>query len=260
MTRLYVFPSWLLLVAACALAIYLAAGLQTLVHRRFRQTDFLQHNEVGGFTVSVVGTLYAVILAFVVSIVWQEYDGSSARCYSETANAATAWQIALGLPEPVGGRTRAEIVEYARIMINEEWPAMRSGKASSSGEQTVTNLLHQLAIFRPTNAGEATLQSQVLQSLEAVHDLRHERLADNATGLSAFQWTILLLGASLVVGFCFLFGLTNQSIHNLMTSAVACLIAAAFVLIFELDYPFHGDLGISPESWKTFLTSIGTTW
>ncbi len=132
MTRLYIIPSWLLLVAVCALAVYLAAGLQTLVHRRFRRTDFLQHNEVGGFTVTVVGTLYAVILAFVVSIVWQEYDGSSARSYTEAANAATAWQIALGLPDTVGTRTRAEIVEYARLMINEEWRRCGTAKLAAT--------------------------------------------------------------------------------------------------------------------------------
>ncbi len=66
---------------------------------------------------------------------------------------------------------------------------MRHGEASGNGERKVTTLLHELSAFRPANAGEATVQSQELQSLENVHNLRHERLADNETGLSAFQWT-----------------------------------------------------------------------
>ena len=46
--------------------------------------------------------------------------------------------------------------------------------------------------------------------------------------------------------------------HALMTGAVACIIGATFVLIFELDYPFRGDLGISAEPWLTFMHNIGS--
>ena len=258
MTWLYALPSLILLVLTCAVAVSLAIGVQTWIHRRYRRIDFLQHNEVGGFIVSVVGTLYAVTLAFVVSIVWQEYDGSATRAATEAADGATAWHIAVGLPEPASARTRAGVVTYARLMIGDEWPAMRRGGASARGELIVTTLMHDLAAFRPANAGESNVQAQVLQNIEAMHEARHQRLADNASGIAPFQWTILLLGAAITIGFCFLFGLANHAMHALMTGAVACIIGATFVLIFELDYPFRGDLGISAEPWLTFMHNIGS--
>jgi hypothetical protein len=257
MTRLYAVPSLILLVLACAVAISLSVGVQSWIHRRYRRIDFLQHNEVGGFIVSVVGTLYAVTLAFVVSIVWQEYDGSATRAAVEAADGATAWHIAVGLPEPIASRTRAAVADYARLMIADEWPQMRHGGASVRGELIVTTLMHDLAAFRPANGGESNVQAQVLQNVEQLHEARHRRLADNASGIAPFQWTILVLGAAITVGFCFLFGLANQPMHNIMTGAVACIIGATFVLIFELDYPFRGDLGISPEPWLTFMHSVG---
>ena len=33
------------------------------------------------------------------------------------------------------------------------------------------------------------------------------------------------------------------------------MIAATFVLIFELDYPFRGDMTVSPAEWQEFLDS-----
>jgi len=257
MTRLYGIPSSILLLVTCAVAVSLAIGAQTWIHRRYRRIDFLQHNEVGGFIVSVVGTLYAVTLAFVVSIVWQEYDGSATRAAVEAADGATAWHIAVGLPEPIASRTRAAVENYARVMIADEWPAMRNGGASARGELIVTTLMHGLAAFRPANAGESNVQAQVLQNIEQVHEGRHRRLADNASGIAPFQWMVLVLGGAITVGFCFLFGLPNEAMHSLMTGAVACIIGATFVLIFELDYPFRGDLGISPEPWLTFMHSVG---
>lgn len=260
MTRLYAVPSWLLLAVACVVAVLLAIGGQAWVHHRFRRIDFLQHNEVGGFIIAVVGTLYAVTLAFVVSIVWQEYDGSATRTAMEAANAATAWHIAVGLPQSEAGQTRNALIGYARLMIRDEWPAMRSGGFSKRGELLVTGLLHDLAAFRPENAGESNVQAQILQNVEQMHNARHQRLADNASGISPFQWLILVLGAVLTIGFCFLFGLANARMHSIMTGTVACIIAATFVLIFELDYPFHGDLGISSEPWQTFVHSVGSSW
>jgi hypothetical protein len=258
MTRLYAIPSLLLLILMCAVAVAVAIGAQIGVHRRFNGVDFLQHNEVGGFIVTVVGTLYAVTLAFVVSIVWQEYDGSATRTAIEAADAATAWHLAVGLPEPVSSHTRTAVVKYARLMILDEWPAMRHGGSSAQGEGMVTGLLHDLAAFRPANSGESNVQAQVLERVEAMHAARHQRLADNASGIAPFQWTILFIGAAITVGFCFLFGLANQAMHNIMTGAVACIVGATFVLIFELDYPFRGDLGISSEPWLTFMHSIGS--
>lgn len=254
---LYATPAWLLLCVACLGAITVAVSGQRLVHGRFRDTDFIQHNEVGGFTIAVIGTLYAVIVAFVVAIVWQEYDVSQTRVGLEAAAGATVWHEAEGLPEPLAARTRAAMVEFARLMIDEEWPDMRRGGASRRAETLVVGALHDVARFRPSNLGESNVQSHLLTRLSAVHDARHQRLRDNASGLSWFEWTVLIVGGVVVIGFCYLFGLQNQRVHRLMTAALAGIITMACVLIFELDYPFRGDLGVSPEPWRTFLQAIG---
>jgi len=254
---LYAIPAWLLLCFACAVAVAVAVGGQTWVHRRFSMVDFIQHNEVGGFTIAVVGTLYAVIVAFVVAIVWQEYDASQTRVGIEAAAGATVWHTAAGLPGPLGVRTRARMVAFARTMLSDEWPQMRHGGESLRGEALVVGALDDLARFRPRNLGEANVQAQLLDRVEALHDARHQRLQDNASGVSWFEWLVLIAGAAVVIGFCYLFGLQSQRVHQLMTAALAGVIALVCVLIFELDYPFRGDLAISPEPWRTFLRSIG---
>ena len=256
MTALYAIPSWSLLALTCGAAVLIAVVGQVTVHRAFNRLDFLQHNEVGGFIIAVVGTLYSVTLAFVISIVWQEYDASASRAALEAGDAATTWQIAVGLPAPLAERTRGAIARYANIMIDDEWPAMSDGRASPQADALVEGLIHDAATFRPRDAGEVNIQAQILASLTDMNRARHERLADNARGLSAFQWLILVGGGAIVVGFCYLFGLSNQNIHNIMTGSVACLIAAAFVVIYELDYPFHGDLGIPSTPWQAFAQRI----
>jgi hypothetical protein len=255
MTALYALPSWAVLLGAVAFAVALACAGHVAVRRAFPGTDFRAHNDVGGIVLGVTGGLFAVMLAFIVAIVWQEFDAATQRVAVEVAAATDLWHTSQGLPPPLGPAVRRNLTGYAGAMVNDEWPAMRTGGRSMRAEGLLTRTFEDVARFRPAGMGAGNAQSAALQYLGALHDARHHRLDDNSSGVSPFEWTILLIGALVVVGICYLVGLTSLRAQLLMTGAVAAMIAATFVLIFELDYPFRGDLSIEPSGWQEFLTN-----
>ena len=254
MTAFYALPPWVVLLGAVALAVALACSGHLAVRRAFPQIDFRANNDVGGIVLGVTGGLFAVMLAFIVAIVWQEFDAATQRVAVEVGAATDLWHTSRGLPAPVGPAVRRDLVSYAALMVTDEWPAMRTGGRSKRAENVLTRMFEDVAQFRPVNAGAGNAQSASLQYLGALHDARHHRLDDNSSGVSPFEWTILLIGAFVVVGICFLVGLASLRAQLLMTGAVAAMIAATFVLVFELDYPFRGDLSIEPAGWQEFLT------
>jgi Protein of unknown function (DUF4239) len=254
MTALYALPPWVVLLGAVVLAVALACAGHVTVRRAFPRIDFRAHNDVGGIVLGVTGGLFAVMLAFIVAIVWQEFDAATQRVAVEVGAATDLWHTSRGLPAPLGPSVRRDLVGYAGLMVRDEWPAMRTGGRSKVAEHVLTRTFEDVAQFRPANAGAANAQSASLQYLGALHDARHRRLDDNSSGVSPFEWTILLIGALVVVGICYLVGLSSLRAQLLMTGAVAAMIAATFVLIFELDYPFRGDLSIEPSGWQEFLT------
>jgi hypothetical protein len=253
MTVLYAVPSWLLLALAIAFAAALACAGQLAVRRAFPRVDFTKHNDVGAIVLGVVGGLFGVTLAFIIAIVWQEFDGTGQRVAVEVGAATDLWHVASGLPAPEGPAVRRDLVAYARLMVEKEWPAMRGGSSSREAELLLTRTYEDVARYRPPNAGAANAQSASLQYLGALHDARHRRLDDNTSGVSPFEWAILLIGAVTVVGLCYLIGLPSLRTQLVMTGAVAAMIAAMFVLVFELDYPFRGDLSIAPGGWQEFI-------
>ncbi|MEA2787491.1 MAG: hypothetical protein QOF71_3595 [Candidatus Eremiobacteraeota bacterium] len=255
MTALYALPPWLVLLVAVALAVTLACAGHVAVRRAFPRIDFRLHNDVGGIVLGVVGGLFAVMLAFIVAIVWQEFDAATQRVAVEVGAATDLWHTSRGLPAPLGPSVRTNLIAYATAMVDDEWPAMRTGGRSKRAENVLTRTFEDVAQFRPANAGASNAQAASLQYLGALHDARHHRFDDNASGVSAFEWTILLIGALVVIGICYLVGLSSLRAQLLMTAAVAAMIAATFVLIFELDYPFRGDLSIEPAGWHEFLTA-----
>lgn len=256
MEALYNISPVVLLIGAVAIAVALACGGQLYVHRRFRETDFLKHNEVGGFIVAVVGTLYAVLIGFLTIVVWQHFTETEGQVSKESAAAADAWHTAVGLPYKIRTRVRHDLYTYANIMIEQEWPAMRHGNYTFQADIVVMDAMAAVGTYNPANFRESTAQLATQQQLSLLHDERVRRLTNNGTAVSWFEWLILYVGATCVVGFCWLFGLQNQRVHLIMTSAVAIIIISTLVLLFELQYPFRSSVGVQPDTWYGFIDHI----
>ncbi|HEY1883194.1 MAG TPA: DUF4239 domain-containing protein [Candidatus Cybelea sp.] len=146
------------------------------------------------------------------------------------------------MPSAQRGRVRRDVLLYARLMVDREWPAMRAATYDKDADLIVMDAIGAAGGFNPANLKETNAQSATLQQLGALHDYRWRRLADNTFALSPFEWLVLLIGATAIVGFCWLFGLENKNVHLLMTSAVTIVVTATLVLLFELQYPFQSDL------------------
>lgn len=253
---LYHVPSPLLLAAFLVAAVAFVCTAQWSVHRRFHATDFEQHNQVGGFIITIAGTLYAVVLGFLTVVVWQQYQSSADRVASEAAAVSDAWHTAVGFPRPVRTQLRRDMSAYANDMLHSEWPLMRKGRFSIEGDRLIMDMTGIAGSYVPKNPAESNAQSTTMQSLVELHDARLRRLSANETGMTWLEWTMLGIGAGVVIGFCFLFGMRNSRTHLIMTSSVTVLVVTMIVMIFELQYPFRGDLGIPPDAWTGLLRHI----
>ncbi len=254
--NLYAIPPYVLLAVAIVVAPIVVCSGQWYVHGRLQLRAFLADNDVAGFIIAVVGTLYAVLLGFMTVQVWQHYETARLHVWAETSSAADVWHDAVGLPAADRSRVRTDMLSYARTMIDDEWPAMKSGRFAVRGDELIMDATTVVGQLVPANAGVSNAQSAVLARLNELHDARATRLATNAEAISGFQWTVLFIGAIVVLAFCYVFSVSNLGSHLLMTASVTILIATMFVLLFELQYPFRSQLGITTEAWNVLITHI----
>ena len=254
--NLYAIPPFVLLIAAIVVAPVVVCGGQWLLHTRAKARSFFVDNDVAGFIIAVVGTLYAVVLGFTTVQVWEHYEAARLHVWAESASVADVWHDAVGLPTPIRTRLRNDMSTYALTMINEEWAALRQGSFSVRGDELIMDAATANGEFIPHNNGASNAQASIIGKLNDLHDMRAQRIATNAEGISAFQWTVLWIGAAVVIGFCCIFSASHLNAHLLMTGAVTVLIVAMLVLIFELQYPFRSLIGIAPTPWQALLTHI----
>ena len=245
-----------LLVWVATTAVTLACIAQWYLHRHFGEVKFVRHNEVGGFIVAVVGTLYAVLLGFLTVIAWQHYADSAQLVAEESSAAADAWHTSVGLPARPRSRVRQDMLLYANAMVEREWPEMARRSYDREADLIVMDAIEVAGEFNPRTVKEGNAQSATAAQLSALHDYRYRRISDNRAGILPFEWLVLLLGTVCVIGFCWLFGVENKSVHLLMTSAVTIVVTATLVLLFELQYPFQSNLRIPPDDWIGVVNHI----
>ena len=60
-------------------------------------------------------------------------------------------------------------------------------------------------------------------------------------------WCIVFFGAAITTGYTYFFGFENFGMHIAMTATVAATLALVIVMIIALDWPFRGEISISPD-------------
>jgi hypothetical protein len=248
-TLIYAIPAWLGFVLIVAVSATLACGGHVLVRRSFPSTDFIEHNEVAGFIFAVVGVFFAVLLAFLTVIVWENFAQAEQRAQSEVDAATDVWRLSRHLRPPDARPLRADLRRYTESVIAEEWPDMRQGRSSARTQRLMVALIDDAAGMDASNLHQATLQNAVLERVQRMADLRRRRIYDNQSGIPPLLWLGLLVGVCTVIAFVYFFGMKDFRVQLLMTAATAIIIGVSFALILELDYPFRGGVSITPERW-----------
>ena len=216
-----------------------------------------EHNDVAGFIYAVLGVAYAVLLAFVVIAVWQDYKIAQANVESEANELAGVYFLTSQLPEPERTRVQDLARIYARVVVEEEWPMMEQGQTSRRADSLVRELRLELLQFDPRNEGEQVLYERGLTQVHDVADARRLRLLQVREGIPDLLWVVLVGGGVITVCFTYLFGLKSNVAHALMVAALTLVICGILFTIAEIDYPFSGAVDIQPDAFREVLRSFG---
>ena len=235
------------------LAMLVAGGGLVLVQRLMPTRRRMPHNDVAGFIYAVLGVAYAVLLGLMVVAVWEEWNAANAAVDQEASEVAEIFWLAHRLPQPEGRHLQELARSYARTEVNEEWPLMERGKVSPKAWAILDEIRNEIQSMKPATDTQQVLYEQGLQQVSELADARRERLLDAKEGLPAILWVVLIVGGVEAVGFTYLFGLESTTVHVLMVTSLTLIIALVLFTVAALDYPFEGDIHISPDAFEQVL-------
>ena len=141
---------------AAALAIAAVAG-HVIVQRRVRSGHLAEHNDIVGPIITVVGTLYAVLLAFVVISVWEAFHHAGTVAQLEVDSLDDLYH-AVAVWAPADRKTiRDDILAYARLMVLQEWPEMQHGGGSDRARLRAERIIFDVHALKKGSVTDADL-------------------------------------------------------------------------------------------------------
>jgi protein-S-isoprenylcysteine O-methyltransferase Ste14 len=218
-----------------------------------------EQNNVAGFIYAVLGVAYAVLLAFILIAVWQDYKMAQTNVESEAHELAGVYFLASQLPESERTHVQDLTRSYARVVVEQEWPVMEHGQTSPRADSLVRQLRLELLQFDPRTRGEQVLYERGLTDLHNAIDARRSRLLEVREGIPNLLWVVLVVGGVITVSFTYLFGLKSNVAHALMVAALTLLICGILFTIGEFNNPFSGVVEIRPDAFREVLRSFGGT-
>jgi hypothetical protein len=214
------------------------------------------HNDIAGFIFATLGVIYAVLLAFIVVITWQDFDKAENITISEANCIAALYRDATPFPAEFRAELKSELTDYVKAIVNEEWQMMAKGQRSASVQKIQEKIWILYGSFQPKNETQKIFFAESVKKLNLAAEMRRQRIIYASSGINPLLYFVLIAGSFITIAFTMLFGTENVIPHLIMVSLLATMIAITLFTVISMDYPFTGDISITPDVFINMLSSL----
>ena len=193
-----------------------------------------------GNYLQTVGGVYAVLLAFVVYVVWNQFDAARAHVDRESAALVDLHRTASGLPKTTRDRIQRGLRAYVDAVLGREWEAMvrRDERTIASVGEILDDVWLAIHSCQPANECQVTMYGEVLSRFNDLTDVRTSRLTSSRQRIPLSMKILLFVGALTVIGSTWMTVFDPWWIHATVVSALSGAVAHILYLIVDLDDPF----------------------
>ncbi len=241
-----------LIIVACVGA---ALAFLYLVTRASTAPSRKESNDFTGAVVAVIGTTYAVILAFTLSGVWSMFQQAQANEEQEANALVNVFRIATQLQDANAGQIQNLCRRYVENAMDREWPAMEREQMTLEGGQMIDRLwilAGQSAHAQPN----APAAYQLMEELRGLTQYRRLRAMQAREHLPGILWAVLIAGGIITVAASCFFGVPNFRFHLLQVLVLTFLISLVLVAIADIDRPYQGVVKVEPEGFRFAVRTL----
>lgn len=238
------------------------AGMVTLlffVRRRAPVGGFFSDSDRAAGVFGVIGTSFAVLLAFVIFLAFESYQGAKAEAGREAVAVLELYTTARAFSPAEQAELRGVLICYGRAVVDDEWRTMRDRRPSGLVDSWADDLEASFAAVGVGNEKQAVAYAHWFSEDDIREEARRGRLAEAAPVVPPPLWFVLILGAGLVLTYMCAFADSGERflVQALMIGAVTAMIASSLLVIFFLDRPYENRSGsIKPVEMTRTLEHI----
>ena len=231
------------------LAVVATFFLARVAIRLFPFEQLAESGEGFGSFCNLIGVLYAIVLGYVLVNVYETYSTASDKVEAEASLLIDLLRDAEGLPMLHGLKLRAATVKYVDSVIHKEWAHMvETCDYNPETFEAFSELFRTATRVKCETDEQRLFLGEIVNRLGDLSATRRERIQVSTERVPNVLWA-MMLGVGLV-NFCmaFLFPVENPKLRTAFLCSTAAVMTFTTLLIFVMDRPYKGSLGIKPDS------------
>jgi ABC-type multidrug transport system fused ATPase/permease subunit len=244
-------PPFLMFILLVALGGILAGG-GTILFRKFVSLKVLRsHNEVTGFLFLAIASFYALLLSFVVFVVWGQMNQTHSNASKEGSSAMALYRDIKFYPDTTESRQMMVVyLEFINNILTEEYTNTEVKVSSRKTAESFNMVFHKMERLNPHNQFQIQLVGEMFNHLNELATFRGFRTGSLETKIPHPMWYPLLLGAIISIFCAMLLDIEHARLHIGLNTLLGAIIGMFFFIIILLDHPYMGTQRIKPKSYE----------
>lgn len=206
------------------------------------------HNDVIGWQISILGTIYAVMIGFMLYAVWANFQAAETNANNEADSLVNLFRTAEGLPLAQRNSIQIAAANYANAVLTQEWPTMHNGGVPRAGHSAIERMWALATGPSQLAPSQQIILGQTMHEIGSLTEHRRIRILESTTKMPTILWAVLVVGGMLTIAACCLIGTENVTLHYALIFFLSLLISLALISIGDIDRPFQGSVHVGNES------------
>ena len=193
-------PVWAMALLILAITYLAVGGIFVVIMALAKGERARAFKSVSGSLLSPLGTIFGLLVVFIVVEVWGDLDRARVAVNRE----ASAIRMVLLLATTFPGETETQIRDVLRRhideVVSEEWPMMAKQSASLKiAPPILAEALRLVLSLTPNSDGQIAARREIVTQLENAADARRERTILSHVSVNWIKWACLIAQAGIIL-------------------------------------------------------------
>ena len=211
------------------------------------------HNDTYSVYFGMVGLLYAILLAFVVVVAWEQFNSAEESTHTEVTRLSNLFRDAEPLPATDKERIQQALAVYVQNIIDREYDAMADGESDKPTEEAYEAIWTGFYSTQVEDGPAATFYDTAVGRLNELGEARRLRVLSSQSTIPLPLWVLLIGGGLFTIAWLFPFYMGDTRVQTVALGTVGAFTGFVLFLIYALQHPFAGDIAIDPAVYQSLL-------
>ena len=211
-------------------------------------------NDVVIFAAANFGLVYAVLLGLLIVATFQTTKDLQDHIAMEASGLSTIYRGAESYPEPLRSELRSQLRDYIHYVIEKDWPAHRKGRVLVGGDHRLQAIRKTLFSYEETAKPHEMLHGEMLRYFNTMNVSREQRLSAVSSSIPDVLWYVVIIGSLVTIVFIWMIHMDFIP-QIVLGGTTAFFLGLTTFLIYALDHPLQGGVGVEPEPFQAVYDS-----